>query len=75
MHPTDRNVALVCDEMSIKQSLVYNEGTDSVEEFEDFGNLRQTRYIANHARAFMVRTCFKMETASRIFPKFWANKG
>ena len=26
MHPTDRNVALVFDEMSIKQSLVYNEG-------------------------------------------------
>ena len=39
MHPTDRNVALVFDEMSIKQSLVYNEGTDSVEGFEDFGNL------------------------------------
>ena len=33
MHPTDRNVALVFDEMSIKQSLVYNEGTDSVEGF------------------------------------------
>ena len=31
MHPTDRNVALVFHEMSIKQSLVYNEGTDSVE--------------------------------------------
>ena len=55
MHPTDRNVALVFDEMSIKQSLVYNEGTDSVEGFEDFGNLGQTRYIANHATAFMVR--------------------
>ena len=46
---------LVFDEMSIKQSLVYNEGTDSVEGFEDFGNLGQTRYIANHATAFMVR--------------------
>ena len=43
MHPTDRNVALVFDEMSIKQSLVYNEGTDSVEGFADFGNLGQTR--------------------------------
>ena len=55
MHPTDRNVALVFDEMSIKQSLVYHEGTDSVEGFEDFGNLGQTRYIANHATTFMVR--------------------
>ena len=55
MHPTDRNVALVFDEMSIKQSLVYNEGTDSVEGFEDFGNLGQTRYTTNHATAFMVR--------------------
>ena len=45
MHPTDRNVALVFDEMSIEQSLVYNKGTDSVEGFEDFGNLRQTRYL------------------------------
>ena len=54
MHPTDRNVALVFDEISIKQSLVYNEGTDSVEGFEDFGNLGQTRYIANHTTAFMV---------------------
>ena len=55
MNPADRNVALVFDEMSIKQSLVYNEGTDSVEGFEDFGNLGQTRYIANHATPFMVR--------------------
>ena len=54
VNPTDRNVALVFDEMSIKQSLVYNEGTESVEGFEDFGNLGQTRYIANHATAFMV---------------------
>ena len=55
MHHTDRNVVLVFDEMSIKQSLVYNEETDSVEGFEDSGNLEQTRYIANHATAFMVR--------------------
>ena len=55
LHPPDRNVALVFDEMSIKQSLVYNEGTDSVEGFEDFGNLGQTRYIANHTTVFMVR--------------------
>ena len=34
---------------------MYNEGTDSVEGFEDFGDIGQTRYIANHAIAFMVR--------------------
>ena len=55
MDPIDCNVALVFDEMSIKQGLVYNEGTDSVEGFEDFGDVGQSRYIANHAIAFMVR--------------------
>ena len=55
MDPIDRNVALVFDELSIKQGLVYNEGTDSVEGFEDFGDVGQSRYIANHAIAFMVR--------------------
>ena len=55
MDPIDRNAALVFDEMSNKQGLVYNEGTDSVEGFEDFGDIGQTRYIANHAIAFMVR--------------------
>ena len=55
MAPIDRNVALVFDEMSIKQGLVYNEGSDIVEGFEDFGDIGQTRYIANHAIAFMVR--------------------
>ena len=55
MDPIDHNVALVFDEMSIKQGLVYNEGTDSVEGFEDFGDVGQSRYIANHAIAFMVR--------------------
>ena len=55
MDPIDCNVALVFDEMSIKQGLVYNEGTDSVEGFEDFGDAGQTRYITYHAIAFMVR--------------------
>ena len=55
MDPIDHSVALVFDEMSIKQALVYNEGTDSVEGFEDFGDAGQTRYIANHTITFMVR--------------------
>ena len=41
--------------MSIKEGLVYNEATDSVEGFEDFGDIGQTRYITNYAIAFMVR--------------------
>ena len=55
MDPIDCNVTPVFDEMSIKQGLMYNEGTDSVEGFEDFGDVGQTRYIANHTIAFMVR--------------------
>ena len=41
--------------MSIKQGLVFNESQDTVEGFEDFGTLGKTRYIANHAIAFIVR--------------------
>ena len=55
MDDRDCNVALVFDEMTIKQGLVYNAGTDTIEGFEDFGDIGQTRYIANHAIAFMVR--------------------
>ena len=74
MDPIDRNVALAFDGMSIKQGLVYNKGTDSVEGFEDFCDIGQTRYIANHAIAFMGKgTCFQMETTSWIFPQFWTN--
>ena len=52
MAPIDHNVASVFDETSIKQGLVYNEGSDIVEGFGDIG---LTRYTANHAIAFMVR--------------------
>ena len=55
MVPIDHNVALVFDEMSIKQGLVYKEGSDIVEWFEDFGDIGQTRHIANHTIAFIVR--------------------
>ena len=46
---------IAMDEMSIKQCLNYNAKTDEIEGFEDFGNLGRTKYIANHAIAFMVR--------------------
>ena len=55
MHPRDCNVVLAFDEMNIKEGLVYNPGSDIVEGFEDFGNIGQTRYIANHSIAFMVQ--------------------
>ena len=51
----DQNVALVFDEMSIKEGLTYNTGRDIVEGFEDFDHAGQTRFLANHAIAFMVR--------------------
>ena len=39
MDDRDCNVALVFDEMTIKQGLVYNAGTDTIEGFEDFGDI------------------------------------
>ena len=55
MNDRDRNVSLVFDEMSIKQALLYNEKRDTIEGFEDFGFIGKTKYIANHAIAFVVR--------------------
>ena len=50
-----KNVVSVFDEISIKEGLLYNVGRDVIEGFEDFGHIGQTRYIANHAIAFMIR--------------------
>ena len=55
MNERDCNVSLVFDEMSINQTLLYNEKCNIVEGFEDFGFIGQTKYIANHAIAFVVR--------------------
>ena len=74
MDPIDHNVALVFDEMSIKQGLVYNEGTDSVEGFEDFGDIGQTRHICQSCHSIYGKgTCFQMKTTSWIFPQFWTS--
>ena len=55
MHTRDQNVALVFDEMSIKEGLTYNTGRDIVEGFEDFGLAGQIRFLTNHAIAFIVK--------------------
>ena len=39
----------------IKKSLVYNAEKDIVEGYEDFGTMGRTKYVANHAIAFVVR--------------------
>ena len=70
----DCNVALVFDEMSIKQGLMYNSGSDSIEGFEDFGEFGTTRYIANHAVAFMVRGLASKWKQPIGYFKFRSNK-
>ena len=54
MYDTDCNVTLAFDEMTRKQGLVYNEGSDTIKGFEDFGHIGQTRYMAKHAVVFMI---------------------
>ena len=55
MSEQDRQCAVVFDEMSLKCGLTYNVHTDSIEGFENLGNLGTSKYIANHSLAFMVR--------------------
>ena len=55
MNEQDNQCVLIFDEMSLKSGLTYNAQTDSIEGFEDFGDLGPTKYVANHALAFMVR--------------------
>ena len=55
MNERDCNVFLVLDDMSIKQALLYNEKCNTIKGFEDFRFIGQTKYIANHAIAFLVR--------------------
>ena len=55
MDDGDKQCVLVFDEMSLKAGISYNSSNDCVEGFEDFGDLGGSRYIANHALAFLVR--------------------
>ena len=51
----DKYVALVFDEMTLKNDLIYNHGLDKIEGFEDLGDLGTSHFIADHALVFMVR--------------------
>ena len=55
MDPKDRCVSLIFDEMALKSALVYNNGLDIIEGFEDLGELGSSHFVADHALAFMVR--------------------
>ncbi len=54
MGENEKKCVLVYDEISLKSGLTYNPATDSIEGYEDFGEAGQTKYVANHALAFMV---------------------
>jgi hypothetical protein len=51
----DKQCVLVFDEMAVKSDLSYNKYCDQIEGFEDFGSAGQSKFVANHALAFMVR--------------------
>ena len=55
MDPKDRCVSLIFDEMALKSALVYNNGLDIIEGFEDLGELGSSHFVADHALAFMVQ--------------------
>lgn len=58
MDNRDTNVALVFDEMALKSALVYHNGLDLIEGFEDLGESGRNIYVADHALVFMVRGLF-----------------
>ena len=48
-------LALLFDEMSIKEFVQYRSATDRVEGFENLGEVGTSHFVANHALVFMVR--------------------
>ena len=55
MSELDKQCILGFDEMSVKTGLTYNAQTDSIESFGNLGSVGTTKYVSNHAHAFMVR--------------------
>lgn len=52
----DRICILTYDEMTMKEFLQYDQSRDAIFGFEDLGNLGKTKYVANHASVYMVRS-------------------
>ena len=55
MSENSRQCALTFDEISLKSALQYNPQRDVIEGFEHYGDSGQSKYMATHALAFMVR--------------------
>ena len=55
MSEQDTPCAVVFDEMFLQCRLTYNARIDSIEGFDNLGNLGTSKYIANQAVAFIVR--------------------
>ena len=55
MSENSRQCALTFDEISLKSALQYNPQRDIIEGFENCGDSGQSKYMATHALAFMVR--------------------
>jgi hypothetical protein len=55
MSEKDRYCCLLFDEMSIRETVRFNQKFDCIEGFEDLGSQGRTCNIANHALLFMVR--------------------
>jgi hypothetical protein len=53
--PADRLCTIVFDEVSLKENLSYNSIGDRIIGLEDYGNIGQTKAMANHALVFMIR--------------------
>ena len=55
MDARDRFVSLIFDERVLKCALVYNNGLEKNEGFEDLGESGSSQFVADHALAPMVR--------------------
>ena len=55
MSSAQKLCTVVFDEMSIKEQLVYNVKSDTIDGFETVSMSSDTKYVANHAGVFMVK--------------------
>ena len=72
MDPKDRCVALIFDEMTLKSALVYNDGLDMIEGFEDLGESWNITLCGRPCfSVYGMRSLLKMETTSCLLPHSW----